>query len=250
MICDTGLILGLATIMSPLPLQKSVINRQGWLQLGAGVLLVISCFPFSSEQSAFSSGGILPQRMEVFFLLLLAAYIILSIRWAGAEDEPESPDSGSSASSAGNTRILLRMLTGIGMVIVSSRILVPAVHETAMRLAVPESIIGATLVAFGTSLPELVTAMTAVKKGYGELAVGNIIGADILNVLFVAGAAATVTKGGLVAPAHFFRLLFPSMIFLLLIFRIGAIFCENKLRRSYGVILLGTYVAVTLLSYG
>jgi cation:H+ antiporter len=69
------------------------------------------------------------------------------------------------------------------------------VEVTALRIGIPKSIIAATLVAFGTSLPELVTAITAARKGHGELAVGNIIGADILNVLFVVGVSAAVTPG-------------------------------------------------------
>ena len=75
----------------------------------------------------------------------------------------------------------------------------------AERIGVPKHIISATLVAFGTSLPELVTAITAVRRGHGELAVGNIIGADILNVLFVAGVSASATPGGLQADGQFFQ---------------------------------------------
>jgi cation:H+ antiporter len=96
----------------------------------------------------------------------------------------------------------------------------------------------------------LITALTAVRKGYGELAVGNVIGADILNVLFVAGAAASVSKGGLVAPGHFFELLFPAMLLVLLIFRIGIGFSsKGTLSRRFGLVLLTVYVLVTYLSY-
>ena len=101
----------------------------------------------------------------------------------------------------------------------------------------------------GTSLPELVTAVTAARRGHGELAVGNVIGADILNVLFVAGAAAAVTSGGLGAPVHFFRLLFPTMLFILIVFRVGVFISGDKLKRPFGVILIGAYILVTILSY-
>ena len=85
---------------------------------------------------------------------------------------------------------LLRDLLGaIAVVVVSAHALIPAVTEGALRLHVPPGIIAATLVAFGTSLPELVTAVTAARRGHGELAVGNIVGADVLNVLFVAGGS-------------------------------------------------------------
>jgi cation:H+ antiporter len=109
--------------------------------------------------------------------------------------------------------------------------------------------VAATLVAFGTSLPELVTAVTAARRGHGDLAVGNVIGADILNVLFVAGASAAVTKGGLHAGGHFFTLLFPAMIAVLLVFRIGIFVSGDWMKRGFGLVLLAVYALVSLLSY-
>jgi cation:H+ antiporter len=249
-ICDTGLILGLATLMSPLPMDRKVVNRQGWIQLGAGVLLVLACIPFGNLSGIFKDGGLLPQFMGFIFLGLLLVYLWQSIRWArqnnnSALDEVESKKAPTEAPFL----LFLKLLAGMAIVVISSRLLIPAVQETAIRINVPDSIIGATLVAFGTSLPELVTAMTAVKKGHGELAIGNVIGADILNVLFVAGAAASVTRGGLNAPVHFFTVLFPAMLFILIIFRVGVYFSKEKLQRPFGAILLGTYVLVTVVSY-
>jgi cation:H+ antiporter len=114
---------------------------------------------------------------------------------------------------------------------------------------VPEAIIAATLVAFGTSLPELVTAVTAAKKGHGELAVGNIIGADILNILFVSGLAAAVTPGGLAASVDFFKTLFPAMLFVLIIFRLGIFVSKDRLKKPFGLMLIGIYLALTFFSY-
>ena len=131
----------------------------------------------------------------------------------------------------------------------ASYLLIPAVSEAAFRMDVPESIVAATMVAFGTSLPELVTAITSAWRGHGLLAVGNVVGADILNVLFVAGAAAAVTSGGLPAPSHFFTLYFPSMIFILVVFRIGIFFCKDHLTRPFVVILVFAYLAVTVMGY-
>jgi cation:H+ antiporter len=188
--------------------------------------------------------------MGFVFLALLLLYLWQTIRWARLKNNNANNHAQATESPTDNlATLLLKLLAGIALVVVSSRILIPAVQETALRINVPDSIIGATLVAFGTSLPELVTAITAVKKGHGELAVGNVIGADILNVLFVAGAAASVTKGGLIAPSHFFAVLFPAMLFVLIIFRAGVFFSKEKLQRPIGAILLGTYVLVTVISY-
>ena len=250
-ICDTGLILGLACLISPLPLDRKVVNRQGWLQFGSGVLLVVASFSFGSPLTAFQTGGRLERGWGLLFLILLAAYIWQSIRWSrdegapinGAETERGLPHRQPVVG------IVVRLTLAIMVVVGASWVLIPAVSEAATRMSIPESVIAATMVAFGTSLPELVTAITAARQGHGELAVGNVIGADILNVLFVAGASSAVTPGGLEAPSHFFTLYFPSMLLILLVFRLGVRFSGSHLRRPFGLILLGSYLVVTVVSY-
>ena len=249
-ICDTGLILGTAALIAPLPLNRKIVNRQGWLQLGAGFLLVIACLPFGSLGTTFSAGGRLPQVMGFVFLILLALYMWQSIRWSRDADSDSTMEAEQTHDASANTAlVVVKLLFGILLVVASSSVLIPAVKIVAERVRVPESIIAATLVAFGTSLPEFVTAVTAARRGHGALAVGNVIGADILNVLFVAGAAAAVTGGGLEAPTHFFRLLFPLMLFILIVFRVGIFVSGDRLKRPFGVILIAAYLFVTILSY-
>lgn len=247
-ICDTGLILGIGALMRPIPLDKSIVNRHGYIQLGSGVLLVLMCVPWSSPMQAFSTGGALPQWGGWMFVSLLVLYIWTTIRWARkgdaslAEEIPE-------ADNASMVIVVCKLALGIALVILSSKVLIPTVEVTAIRLNVPNAIIGATLVAFGTSLPELVTVVTAVRRGHGALALGNVIGADILNVLFVAGTAAAVTSGGLIADERFFRLLFPAMLFVLLVFRAAVWISRDTLPRWAGFLLVGSYLLVTVLSY-
>ncbi len=247
-ICDTGLILGLITLFAPISLKNSVIHRQGWFQLFAGILLVGSCIPFFSDANIFRTGGFLPRHMGVFFLVLLAVYLWGSIKWM-KDEQPREPESSEEKAASSNMATLIKILAGCGLVVVSSHFLIPTVQESAVRLSLPEGIISATLVAFGTSLPELVTSVTAVRKGYGELAIGNIIGADILNVLFVAGASATVTSGGLEAPVHFFTLLFPAMMGTLIIFRLGIHYSGNVFKKQFSIMLLSIYAIATVSSY-
>jgi cation:H+ antiporter len=247
-ICDTGLILGLVTLFSPISLNNKIIYRQEWFQLGSGILLVLACIPYFSQESIFETGGILPQYMGIYFLVLLAIYLYGSLRFMKKDDNTGDLD----YDEISNDSILYiggKVFFGAGLVVISSHFLIPAVQESALRLSISEGIISATLVAFGTSLPELVTAITAVRKGCGELALGNIIGANILNVLFVAGAAASVTSSGLEAPVHFFKILFPAMIGSLIIFRLGIHYSGKKFKRGFSVALLSTYILVTLSSY-
>ena len=250
-ICDTGLVLGTAALIAPLPLNRMIVNRQGWLQLGAGFLLVLACIPYDSLGTVFSGGGKLPQFMGFVFLVLLVAYMWQSIRWARHQDSetPVEEDVEEETGTANMFFVVAKLLFAIVVVVASAWILIPAVEEVALRLKVPEPVVAATLVAFGTSLPEFVTAVTAARKGHGALAVGNVIGADILNVLFVAGASAAVTRDGLAAIPRFFQLTFPMMLFILLVFRVGIFTSGDRLKRPFGFILLGTYVLVTVLSY-
>lgn len=248
-ICDTGLILGLACLLAPLKLDRRVTARQGWIQVGSAAALVLACLPWQAPASAFSTGGRLPQAAGFLFLAALVVYIVKSILWARAEAIEAVLAEHKRDIAAPLPLILLRLLTAVALVIVSARILIPAAAELARRLQVPDSIIAATLVAFGTSLPELITAISAARRRHGELAVGNIVGADILNVLFVSGAAAAVTPGGLFAGEYFFRMLFPVMLGILLVFRLGVAFSGDYLRRPFGLVLLAAYTLNLLLSY-
>ena len=193
----------------------------------------------------------LPQKLGWLFIGLLIAYMVWSIRGVRdsglipAEEEAEEEQKPAMR----GWLIILFIFTSCLFLVGASVILIGATRECATRLGIPEGIIAATVVAFGTSLPELVTAMTAVRKRKGEIAIGNVIGADILNVLFVAGASASVTSDGLAAGSYFFRLQFPVMLLVLAVFRFGiATARDGKLARYIGVLLLGIYLVYLILN--
>lgn len=242
-IADTGLIIGIAALIGTLPIDKSTIERQGRLQLMSGALLAVVSLPFLSK----GPGGIITQKMGFVFIALLILYIYGSIRSARKSNGETSSDFEEEKKSI--FLQLMKLALGMALIIGSSKILIPSVEITAIRVGIPQSVIAATLVAFGTSLPELVTAITAVRKGHGELAIGNIIGADILNVLFVIGSAAAVTKDGLLVPTNFYKLQIPTMLIVLVAFHI---FAKNKdavITKLEGVFLVGIYVVYLILNY-
>jgi cation:H+ antiporter len=129
-----------------------------------------------------------------------------------------------------------------------ARILIPAASEIALRIGVPEDVIAATMVALGTSLPELMTAISSIRKGHPEITVGNIVGADVLNCLFVIGASAAVKP--LSIPTNFFTFHFPAMLIILYSFR-TFIFMNRDgwFRRWQGIWLLGVYMVYVILQY-
>lgn len=241
-IADTGLIIGVAALLGHLYIDRKTITRQGTIKVAAGILLVISCIPFFTK----AKGGNVSQFMGIVFLAFLVVYLITSIRWSRQAliDTDEIKEERSPV-----IYQLIKLSIGAAIIILSSRVLIPSVEITALRIGIPQSVIAATLVALGTSLPELVTAVTAVRKGHGELAIGNIIGADILNVLFVVGASAAVTRGGLNVPPDFFKLHFPVMIILLLLFRYFTTKKYKEINKMSGMILLAIYIAYVFVSY-
>jgi len=248
-IADTGLIIGLAALIGKLPVDQVIVKRQGRIQVAAGFLLALVSLPF------FTHGqGNISQWMGGIFIVLLIVYIYFSIRWTKTpalnQGSLQSGDLDDKDQKKSPLVIqLLKLFGGVFLVIVSSKILIPTVEITAVRIGIPQSIIAATLVALGTSLPELVTAITAVRKGHGELAIGNVVGADILNVLFVVGSAAAVTSGGLDVPLSFYKLQIPAMLIILVIFRLFSRGKNEKITKPEGLTLLMIYVAYIVLSY-
>ena len=169
--------------------------------------------------------------------------------WArqGADDAADG-EKADDSELVGLGKCWLMLLGGLFLVVAGARILVPSAAEIAYRMGVPEDVIAATMVAFGTSLPELMTAITAVRKGHPEIMVGNVVGADVLNCLFVIGAAAIARP--LAVPPNFYVFHFPAMLLILYPFR-AFIFMnkDGRFRTWQGAWLLGVYLIYLILQY-
>lgn len=247
-ICDTGLILGLAALIAPLPIPQKIIKRQGNIQLGAALLLIVASLIFS-KGNVFAYGSHLPQLTGFIFVALLVLYIASSIFFAKS-DVKSGAVSAVKAADEASVLLLLKLAASIAAVILASKTVIPAAMELAARARIPESVVGATLVALGTSLPELVTAIASARKGVGDIAVGNIVGADILNVLSVIGISLAVTPGGLAVDKDFFTLFYPGMLGVIVVFRLCVHFSKGKpLGKGSGLLLLGSYIIITVASY-
>jgi len=233
-IVNTSLIIGISAILKPIKLDLQTIKVQGWLKIIFAVMLIFFTMPILYRDGI----GRVTQETGYLFMVILVVYMFWSFKQSNQMNDEDTKDSADKI----KIRSIIKLLTGIALVIISSKILIPAVGETALRIGIPQSIIAATLVAFGTSLPELTTSVKAVLKGHGDLAVGNVIGADILNILFVIGASAAVTAGGLIVPEIFYKLHFPIMAIVLLIFRYVTLNKGSIIRRREGLLLLFFYI--------
>mgnify|MGYP001813863460 FL=1 len=244
-IADTGLIFGLTCILAAVPVNRFILNRTGWVQVGTATLLVLISI---GVLLTTDDDPKLERWVGFLFLGLLLLYLYITYVWAkqGTGVLPEDEALEHELMSVGKSWILI--VGGLLLVIIGARILVPSASEIAMRFGVPDDVIAATMVAFGTSLPELMTAIAAIRKGHPEITVGNIVGADVLNVLFVIGAAAVASP--LVIPMNFYYFHFPAMLIILFSFRIFiSMNKEGVFHRWQGFWLLAVYLCYVILQY-
>jgi len=245
-IADTGLIFGLTCMLTIVPVNRYILNRTGWVQVGAATLLVLIAV---LALVVMESEPVLHRWVGMLLLLLLAGYMYITYIWAkqGADsaltgeeaDDSEMPSLGT---------CWLMLVGGLILVVGGARVLVPSAAEIAYRIGVPEDVIAATMVALGTSLPELMTAIVSVRKGHPEIMVGNIVGADVLNCLFVIGAAAASRP--LAVPPNFYTFHFPTMLLILFSFRLFIFMNrEGQFRRWQGSWLFGIYSIYVVLQY-
>ena len=258
-IADTGLIFGVGCLMVALPADRFVLDRQGWVQFASGILLAGLCF------AVLVIPGVAPELgREVGFLLLvaLAGYLWISVRWARVHPQGEPfvvPEDLEELDGVilphkhkpRRLAMLIRIVVvGFGLVIVSSQVVVSSVSALASQWGVPDLVIASTIVAFGTSLPELVVGISSISKGHPELLVGNVIGADILNVLFVVGASAAAS-GLPIDNSLFLYLHLPTMLIILAMFRVFIFSAVKKgtFQRWHGVPFLVIYCLFVVLQY-
>jgi cation:H+ antiporter len=256
-IADTGLILGLGCVIAILPADRFVLLRQGAVQISAGLLLAGICY---GSWLVMGEEAALGRWVGVLFLSLLVGYIAISIRWGKqhAAGEPFMPVEEIAPPAPQRSYLYLSMISLVGLVLVifASQVLINSASELAEQWEVPQVVIAATIVALGTSLPELVIGMTSIYRGHREVLVGNVIGADILNILWVTGAAAVaaplrLTEPTATYPQIFLFLHLPTMVFVLLMFLVFIALSvrRGQFRRWYGVPLLVVYVAYIVLQF-
>jgi cation:H+ antiporter len=254
-IADTGLIFGIGCLMTRLPADKFVLSRQGWIQFGSAVLLAGCCYGLFFLDGEKAQ---IPRWIGIVFVALLVLYMALSMKWAKAHPagEPhliakdgEVEHDRKTDKTHGMLYLVGLGLIGLVLVVLAGDGLVNSVTELAGRWGIPDVVIASTLVAFGTSLPELVVGITAIRKGHAELLVGNIIGADILNVLFVIGLAALAKPLPIIEPTATYPAIFlivqlPTMLLMLVMFRLFIFRAvkDGSFSRWMGIPLLVLYV--------
>ncbi len=272
-VADTGLIFGLGCIITTLPADRFVLMRQGWIKIATGFLLAALCY---GSWLIKGDAAELGRWVGILLLALLAAYLYVSVKWsrkhphgepfvtavtedATVEDAVTAVVRDEELRSRPLKLLAVMAICGLVLIILSSRILIGSVTQLAVDWGISQAVIAGTIVAIGTSLPELVVGMTAIFRGHKELLVGNVIGADILNVLFVIGASAAAMPLPIIEPLAklpeiFLVIHIPAMIAMMLLFLVYIFVAARRgsFARWFGWPLVGLYVlyVVLLLVFG
>ena len=245
-ICNTALISALTIAVSPGKTDsKSLRLPVAFFFIAA---LIFSGVAYTTGQFTLPIGLIL---LAMFVLYMVMSVLSLKKNPAPAVDakaeETEEKDLPLGKS-------ILLLIVGAALIAVGARLLVDNGTLIAAALGVPESVIALTFVALGTSLPELVTAITSLAKGHGSLSLGNVIGANVFNLVLVSGMSITLSPFGIpdgskIAGMNASLVLdIPVMFFVMALMTIPALL-KGKLYRWQGVILLLVYAAFCTLQF-
>ncbi|MGB4429746.1 MAG: sodium:calcium antiporter, partial [Thermacetogeniaceae bacterium] len=189
-ITNTSLILGIAALFGKIPTSKETSQKLSIL-IAAIMILFFTTIPYKIGNDS----GLIPQWLGFILLLLVPVYIFYLIKRESNNNSQEK-DHNAEKSIGIIAAFIAKIFIAAFIIAVSASALVASAEVLAERMGIPDVVISSTLVAFGTSVPELSTCIAAVKNNHGGLAIGNILGANILNILFVTGAAAAVTPNG------------------------------------------------------
>ena len=229
-ICNAGLILGGVIVLRSIPVEDSSFLKRGAFMIVSALLLIV----VSIDGMLTPVDGIL--LLVVFVVFLYYNYRLQSLLFGTNEEVNEELGEISNSIS----KDVVFFVLGAALVVGGSRILIDSGTDIAMWLGVPEMIIGLTLVAFGTSLPELITAISATRKGHNDLAVGNILGANTMDIALILGASSLISELPIQNQSLYYD--FPAMLLIMgMIVFFGL--TGRKLARWEGAVILATYIA-------
>jgi cation:H+ antiporter len=233
-IANLGLILGITAIVRAVPVAKTTIVKDIPVMIGAAVAIMV-----------FTRDAAIGRWDGVVLIMCCAAYLG-SMLGARLKDPPtareeievfDPSEERPAPSRAGN---VVRIVAGIVALVIGGRLLVDSATFYARLMGVSDMVIGLTVVAVGTSLPELATSVMAAVRGHSDLALGNVIGSNILNILLVLGATSLIRP----LPVHtaMFSLEIPMMVGISLALLPIAL-RKSRITRGEGVLLVLAYLA-------
>jgi cation:H+ antiporter len=244
-ICNTSLIAAITVTFKPGKVnKKSLLLPAGFFFAAAVVYACISWFKGGFER-----------YMGIIFLCAFVVYLIISA--LQMKKNPELSEDGGEEENQKERALwldIVLLVVGAAAIAVGARLLVDNGTKIASALGVPDSVIGLTMIALGTSLPELITAITSLLKGHGALSLGNVIGANLFNIILVSGMAITISPFRVPAEKTIngmnssFVIDLPVMLGVMLLLCVPPL-VTGKLKRWQGIMLLAIYAGFTVYQF-
>lgn len=238
-ICNLILVCGLCAVIRPLPVQVSTLKREFPFSIVAQILLLF----LGADYILFGKNAV-NQVGHIDGIILLVVFAIF-LYWMVRVTMESRKNNGTSITeeekeeSLPTYKCVIYILLGVVAILVGSDLAVDSATVIAKQFGLSETMIGLTIIAIGTSLPELVTSLVAAKKGEVDMAIGNVIGSNIFNVLFVIGIASTISPIAILMESVY------DAIFLNLVSIIVLLFAstDKKIGRIEGLFMLAMYAA-------
>lgn len=238
-ICNTALIAAISVALNPGKVNTQSMKMPVTFFFGAAALYCVAAYAM----------GEFTRPIGIVMLCIFACYMVLTVRQGLKNPEQASEEDGEgSGKPKALWQELLLLVVGAALIAVGADLLVDNGTIIAQKLGVPETVIALTFVALGTSLPELVTTITSLRKGRASLGIGNVIGANVFNLVLVSGISVTlapfeVPVGKMLLGQNASLVLdIPLMIAVMLLLTVPALL-KKRLHRWQGITLLVIYAA-------
>ena len=242
-ICNTALIAALTVAIRPGKVTRATLRTPVLFFFGAAILYAIVAY----------TTGFFSRTIGFVLLGIFVIYMVVTVlQMKSHPEEAEAEEDDVKERSLPLELVLL--VIGAALIAVGARLLVDNGTKIATAMGVPESVIALTFVALGTSLPELVTAITSLVKGHSALSLGNVIGANLFNIVLVSGASValspfTIPQNSTIAGHNASLVMdFPVMFAVMLLLTVPALI-RGKLSRWQGILLLLIYAAFCTLQF-
>ena len=243
-ICNTALIAAISVAVNPGPVNTKSMKMPVLFFFGSAAIYCVAAYIM----------GEFTRPLGLIMLAIFVVYLIFTVRQGMNNPEEAEEEEASDSKPRTFLQDLFWLVAGAALIAVGADLLVEHGTIIAVGLGVPETVIALTFVALGTSLPELVTTITSLRKGHASLGIGNVIGANVFNLVLVSGVAVTlapfeVPVGNLIF-GHNASLVMdiPIMLTVMLLLTVPAL-TTKKLHRWQGIVLLAIYAAFCICQF-
>lgn len=226
-ICNIALILGLCACITPMAVKRQILRFDAWVMVGSAILLMLFYF----------AGNEINRIQAAIFLVLMIAYVVWSI--IDSRKKTESEAGVEECKILPVWKSLLLIILALALLIIGAKLFLYSAVFFAVCLGLSDAVIGLTIVAVGTSLPELATSVVAAIRGEDDVAIGNVVGSNIFNILCILGVAPLISplKNATLDPVDMGVMVLVSVL-LVPMMRTGW-----KISRREGAVLLLVYAA-------